>query len=158
MRKAQMEIMGLAVIVILLSLGLLFVLRFMVLNEPSDLRQSYTRTQLASNLLNTILKTSTDCRGNTINELIHDCAVYPTPQQCTADKTSCYMANESIKIILNETLTKMGNRSFNFVTSLNNDIIIDPIQNGDCSGEKDTEIQPLPTVKGDIIIRLEICS
>ena len=63
-RKSQMEIMGLAIIILLLTLAMIFVVRFVILKGPSDIKKGFTQTELASNMVNTFLKsTSRNCRG-----------------------------------------------------------------------------------------------
>jgi hypothetical protein len=75
-KKSQFEILGLAIVIILITLGILFVIRFVVLKEPSKLRYDYTRTEMASNMLNTLLRTDTDCKRKSMTELFQDCASY----------------------------------------------------------------------------------
>ncbi len=73
-RKAQIEMVGLVVVVVLLTLGVFFVIKFIVLKQPSTTRQEFLFTQMASNTANALLKTQTDCRGYDMTELIGDCA------------------------------------------------------------------------------------
>ena len=76
-KKSQMEIMGLVIIVILITLGLFFVVRFIITKQPSEIKKSYTQTEIAANILNSLLKTtSKDCYGMDVTQLLQDCAVY----------------------------------------------------------------------------------
>lgn len=78
-KKSQMEIMGLAIVVVLLVLGMLFAIRFVLMKEPEKNREEYTNTQLAANMLNTILNTNSDCNKISISELLQDASkAYPT--------------------------------------------------------------------------------
>lgn len=157
MKRSQMEIMGLAVIIILLALGLLFVVRFMILKEPSQIKNSFTQTEMAANLVNSVLKTSSGCLGMSISEVLKDCAVSQTPEVCENGDNTCVFANSSLTVIFNETLIKFGNRSFNFVSHLGEDIVLQQ-GNGDCSGVKEARHAYIPTDRGILTVRLEICS
>ena len=98
--------MGLAIIVILISLGIFFVIQFVVLKEPSSIKKTYTQTQSAANLLNSMLKTTTkDCLGTSISQLLQDCIVHFNIDQsqiiCENNNRSCEYINNTIKYILN---------------------------------------------------------
>ena len=73
-KRSQMEMMGLMVIIILVALGMLFVIQFIVVKEGSQLKKTYTYSQLATNTVNSVLKTTTSCKGQDINQLLQDCA------------------------------------------------------------------------------------
>ena len=55
--------MGLVIVVILISLGMLFLLKFVVFKPVSQEREAFTRSQLSTNTLNALLITTTDCRA-----------------------------------------------------------------------------------------------
>ena len=73
MRKAQMEIMGLAIIVVIIIFGILLSLIFF---KPADssLKTDVTDSTLASNMLSMILKTTLDCKDLELESLLQDCA------------------------------------------------------------------------------------
>ena len=48
-KKSQMEIMGLVVIVVLVTVAMLVAVQFIVIREPSELKKAYTHSQLAIN-------------------------------------------------------------------------------------------------------------
>lgn len=120
-KKAQFEVVGLLMIVILMSLGVLFVVQFVVLDEPSTIRQSHTDKQFATSFLNSFLETTTeDCNGQQIKALVHDCVknqpslrikCYDNGTQPQPD--SCQYVNKTAFIILNKTLIRR-NAAFNF--------------------------------------------
>lgn len=112
-KKSQMEIMGLAIIVVLLIVGLMFALRFTLFKAPQTYRKEYIETQLAANMLNTLLNTNTECNDISVGELLSDaskdnpsinCSVsgYPSDSQGFVDQTITNLT----ETILNITLIK----------------------------------------------------
>ena len=74
MKKSQMEMMGIAIIVVLLAFGLLFVIRFVLKEDRPETKESFIESKLASSVMDTLLKTTaTECRGFSLGELIKDC-------------------------------------------------------------------------------------
>lgn len=162
MKKSQMEIMGLAIIVILITLGILFVVQFVVLKEPSDIKKTFTRSQMAANMLNSILKTnSKDCYDATISQLLKDCAdYYQNPSGLTVcDNTmnSCEYVNSTTKYIFTQTFEEWGNQTFYFSVFVG---LGDPIleQGTECTGERESKQSFIKTDSGILTIRLDICS
>ena len=116
-RKSQMEIMGLAIVVILITLIMLFVVRFVVLRQPAEYKKEFTQTELASNIINTLLKTNApDCSDLTFTELFQDCAEGQSVS-CNSDvPNSCSYIEAKTNYILDNTL-KTGSLVF-FVPTL----------------------------------------
>lgn len=164
-----MEIMGLVVIVILITLGLFFVVRFMIAKQPSEVKKSYTRTETTANILNTLLKTTTkDCYGMNIMQLLQDCAVNKETHNyliCENNQNSSEYAQIIIETIFNETLIRWGNQSFDFKVYIdtNNNNLIDEeeiilqYENQGCSGEREAKQSYIPTDVGIMTINLEVC-
>lgn len=159
MKKAQMEIMGLALVVILMSLGILFVIRFVALKPKSEIRESYTQTQTAQNILTSLLKTTTQCRANipyTISDLLKSCA---RGQSLTCDdgNDSCSYVNNTIKYILNRTLEEWSRKYALNISSASRNVTY--IKHGNASSpDKQVKIVPLPLYPqpGSLLIRLEL--
>jgi len=83
-KKAQMEIIGLVVIVILISLGMLFLVQFSLKEKPDE--KAFTRKGLAFSTLSTLLKTTVDCglgdeQRRELREVLGDCASNSYPGQ-----------------------------------------------------------------------------
>ena len=106
-RKAQMEIMGLAIVVVLLVLGMLFAVRFILFKEAPTYRKEYTETQLAANMINTILNTNVDvdCSNIAIGELLQDASKVNPDIFCTnGDSSEVYVENA-----INDLLSEINN-------------------------------------------------
>jgi hypothetical protein len=103
-KEAQMEIMGLAIIVVLLVLGMLFMVKFVLFKEPEDYRAEYTNTQMAANMLNAILNTNTDCNGISVSELLQDASKDNPDIECGNMPLENYLKKVIGNEILNSTL------------------------------------------------------
>jgi len=110
MRKGQAEIMGLLIIVIMISIIMLFALKY-ILVEPENFKQDYIYTDLSSSMVGALLNIHSDCTEDTLlGKVIIDCSKYPptgsTDFICNNGMNSCDYANMVIGDILTETLDK----------------------------------------------------
>lgn len=106
MKKAQMEIMGLVMIVILITILLLFTLVFNVANKEEESTQTqFTNKQLRERIGSTILETHSTC-GQKLREIAENCA-YNKEITCSGQK-SCEYLNQTLTQITNETMGKSG--------------------------------------------------
>ena len=179
-RRAQMEIIGLVVIVILITLGMLFMAWFALQEEPS--KNIFTRKGLASSALSGLMKVSLSSNECNINEgdiiqlgndILEDCALnydYSpdgfSNYECN-EKHSCVFAEEFMAKMLNESLGQWGKkyelRSKLIQSSLDKPIsLIESIKNrGGCpkgSGNRDSSGPfPLKTKVGLIELELFVC-
>lgn len=153
-RKAQMEIMGLAIIFILVIFGVLFAIRFVITKPDVDLRKDYQQSALAANMLSAIRGTTTDCSDTNVEQLLQDCASSKTIE--CGGMNSCEKAESVIKQIIEETLDQWE-QSYSFSITGTFDVSQIKFANGDCSGEKEVKTHPVPTKAGTIILKLEIC-
>ena len=154
-KRAQMEIMGLAIIFILVIFGVLFGIRFVLKKPDADIRGGYQESTLAANMLTAIRGTTTDCNDATVEQLLQDCA---SEKAISCDgKTSCAKADKVLEQIFKETIDVWG-RSYNFSITGTFDVSQISFGQGDCSGEKEVKTHPVPTRAGTIVLRLEICS
>jgi len=154
--KAQMELLGLAIIIILVSLGMLFVVRFALMSPVDDIKKEYTYTEMASNELNAILKSTTmDCKGTDLTELLQDCAISENIM-CENGERSCKYANDTIYYILNATLTQWK-KTYAFNVSVNGVELI-YFEEGDIREDVDrqTKLFPVPLDSGTMIVKLMI--
>jgi len=159
-----MELMGLAIVVILVSLAMLFVIRFIVLQEPADFKKEFGQSQLASNMLNTLLKTTNpDCHDLTFTEIFQDCARNPdSPSvQCHDLNNSCEYLDYEVRGILNRTLDDRF-ILYDFSAKVNNEdaIGIVPEISQRCKRGYKSKQFPIPvdpSGANTLFVRLHIC-
>lgn len=178
-KKSQMEIMGLLVIIILLAVAMLFTVNYMIHKKPSEAKKTFTESQLASNILSAILKTSTPqdkadllyCHKVDFTELLQDCAQFETIQ-CDNGKYSCEYAGEHIRDMLNKTLGEW-NKAYRFKAwrVYGDELPFSPIVNEEgvaCNEsyigpgreyqERESKLSPVPLNPGTLMIQFDICS
>ncbi|MBI5880561.1 hypothetical protein HZB90_00350 [archaeon] len=165
-RKSQMEIMGLMVVVILVIVGVLFAVKFVVLKKPSEVKQTYSRTQMASNFgLALMSSTTKDCRDTAIKNLLIDCAEWPEAGgtiTCDDEQRSCEYVNATISTLLDNTMTKWNRRYYVMAgTSKRLDEQIIYHHNLGCTADKtvpgESESFFLPTNRGLLTLKIFIC-
>ena len=173
-KKGQMEVIGLVVIVILISLGLLFMAQFALKSDPK--KKVFVRKGLAYSTMSAMMKLDINCTDYNDNyrvkplklqgDLLQDCTenfgYYDSKYQCNGQH-SCDYVNETITYLLNETLGRW-NKHYEFKSSLLSGIkpeIILQIKDGEgkgCPLERDTSgLFPLNTGVGLIENVLYLC-
>lgn len=163
-KKSQMEAFGLALIVILITIGFFIFIRIKAedkKNQPNfknDFVMDQTPTKFIYAVVEMHVNECTDYRNRQkISDLLKDCARLKNIK--CSNKDSC--------TILNETLTKLANDTFgvknmHYIISskgLQNEIFI---QNGDCTrgnGEMGESIISLyPAGSGEVALRMTFCN
>jgi len=158
-KKTQMEILGLAMIMLFLSFGLLFVVRFVVMTKPVDVKKSYLHTEMAQNMLTAMMKTTTGCKGTSLQDLLEDCGKY-REIDCDNDPStedSCRYANATIDMMLNNTLRKW-NKIHEFNVSIGDDTLLffEYGNSTNLDRERKINLIPLYPQPGSIFIKLDI--
>lgn len=162
-RKSQAEIIGLVIVVTLIVAGIIFVFKFMDLNPTDSLRQDFVDSKLASNMINVILKTTLDCKDIEIKNLYQDCARSVTNINYCGTTDPCAKAEQVVGEILEKTFD-IWEMNYRFTATINGEEKTS-IVNSDCLPENigtkyrksESETYPLPTDKGTMMIRLDIC-
>jgi hypothetical protein len=99
-----MEIMGLAVIVILLALGMFFVTKFTVLDtsRPSSTVTSEQK-KIASSFILSFLNSHTDCGQSTFTDVVLEMQELPNTNLVCPDSNITRYVRDSVRFMLNET-------------------------------------------------------
>jgi hypothetical protein len=158
--------MGLMIVVILVIVGVLFAVKFVVLKKPTEVRQTFSRTQMASNFgLALMSSTTQDCRGTAIKNLLIDCAEWPEAGgtiTCDDGRRSCEYINTTIPKLLDDTLTKWNQKYYLMAgTSKWPDEQIVYHYNLGCTAKEklpgESESFFLPTSRGLLTLKIFIC-
>ncbi|MDP3640021.1 MAG: hypothetical protein Q8R53_02340 [Nanoarchaeota archaeon] len=165
-KKAQMEIIGLVVIVILISLGMLFLVQFSLKEKPDE--KAFTRKGLAFSTLSTLLKTTVDCSENgerrelELREVLGDCGANtflsdPSSGETCSREPSCDYFARVAGDLLDRTLGVWGKRyEFQVQFPRTKEELFDPQITGEAGGCEDKErdssgLFPQPTASVGII-------
>lgn len=154
-KRAQMEILGLAIVVVLVLMATIFVVRLAGMKTPVNYRKGFVSSEIASNMLNAFLKSaSQDCSQLTITELLQDCAQGQSIK-CDNDEYSCAYVNSTAIGIFAKTLDKWSMK-YEFLAYKN---INSPLINlGDkCLKEKISKEFPIPISSDKMYVKLDIC-
>ncbi len=169
-KKAQMEIAGLVIIVILISLGMLFLVYFSL--SEKDPEKIFTRKNLASSTMAAVMKTTSSiedgCNGQLSfeKEILDDCAGHILGGdfhiKCSG-KNSCEYLDDRIRKILKQTLGYLK-KTYDFradlLTQEERKLIDIPSDKGRCNkkyGDRDQTTYYLNTGSGNVMIRLRVC-
>jgi len=148
-KAAQVEIMGLVIIVIIISLVLLFVVK-VVFSPGSSTEFSSAHKDLTSTFVNTLLQTDSGCTSDTtIQDLFVNCARSPGKGSITCyDGTkSCEYLNTTTIDIMQKTLDKwrLGEaRGYEFVAVVPPQKVIMHYTSGNLSSSMGGEVEPFP--------------
>lgn len=181
-RKGQMEMIGLVVIVILITLGMIFAMMFVLKEKPE--KKIFTRKGLATSTLAAVMKTSisgyefgnSGCLENTGSgddmqlgkDVLENCALnYNTQKElefydCLGEH-SCFFLNRTINHLLNATVNHWGKRyevqAYLLVGQKADPIKLLEINHNRCkSKDRDTSGPfPINTPAGMVEILLYIC-
>lgn len=165
-KKAQMEIMGLLVIVILITVILLIVVTLDVTNTGSSQSEqtSFAQEQLTGTIGITIMETTTECTADKepIRELAANCIF--SDITCVDGTSACEYLNRTIKEITEQTLDKTG-LNYSLTIGADSQPPVTKINDSGCSQTKSSRssrfvVKPtyVRTTYGSIIMKLTICN
>ena len=150
MKRGQHEIMGLAVVIILIIIGLLYTAKFS--SNKGFSYGDYKQSELASGMLTTLLATtSRDCNGLSLKEILQDCADN-NGDMCNGKNSCAYFEQQANEIFGNTLGTWKTN--YRFRVFYNEDPIIEL---GTQCINKESEMLLLPTKTGVLSVKLDIC-
>lgn len=168
-KKAQMEMIGLVVIVILITLGMLFLAQFALKEKPD--KKVFTRKGLAYSSMSAVLKTTVEC-GDPVGigeRLIEACAVSKgvagqSKLPCLRGKDSCEFVKDIIEELLKSTLGTWRKR-YEFTSKLlipnkaDPELLFSVSEKGGCQfRERETSgLFPIQTDEGLVENMLYIC-
>ena len=152
-----MEIMGLVVIVLLITVAIFFVIRFVVFADQDDHLSDFTRTQTAANLISAMRKTTTECNGLSYEELIQACATNPY-RSCGA-RTVCSELEGISEFLLAKTLREWGDQDYYFRIFNAGSDYVEKSSNDRCSRQSVGALKQefVPSSAGIVTIELKIC-
>ena len=148
-------------VLLLSTLAALIVILFLLLKTPTDYRKGFVSSELASNMLNTFLRTAAvECSQLSMTELLQDCAQSGGSEgfgvvTCDNGDDSCKFVKSSAAKIFKDTLGKWGMK-YQFLAYTNPQSPF--IDIGDeCKGEKKSKLFPIPTSTNILYTKLDIC-
>ncbi len=147
-KHAQIEIMGLMIIVVILALALLFIIKVVFMEREAPESQAYETSTLVEAFVNTLFQTTARCTGDvTIQDLLLDCARHPSSGgsiTCTDGRDACTFANETTGQILKETLDVWGydTQGYEFIAVAPPEVEIVYYTSGDLSASTGGEVEP----------------
>ena len=176
-KRAQTEMLGMAIVILLLSIGILILVGNVIKTSSSQsVKQLYSEKQLATNILGSILSTTTNCNNERISTLMMDCG-RDWPISCPSQivgttvisesNNVCQYLNDTISFMLNETLKHWGKKySFLAYTDRTNPKINITYRIDECINSLNVEGQQylqkeyyyLPLQAGSMTVELGICS
>ena len=104
MKKAQIEIVGLVIIIILIIIGMAFVFGFITDHGSVEYKKQFTQTEIASNTLSTFLRTTSGCKELSMTELLQDCS--QNQIVVCSEQNSCEYVTAATEQIFDDTLEK----------------------------------------------------
>ncbi|MEM4336443.1 MAG: hypothetical protein QXG86_00365 [Candidatus Woesearchaeota archaeon] len=130
-KKSQTEMLGIAIVVIILSIGILILVsNTMKRTRVTEQKREFSEKQMATNILGALLSTSTNCNNDRISTLLIDCGrCAPAGQETTScricgggvegdiyieESYVCSYLSTIIENLLNNTL-KVWNKKYEFM-------------------------------------------
>ena len=154
-KKSQMEILGLAIVVVLVLVATIFVVRFLVIKGPTDYRKSFVTSELATNMLSTFLRTSAkDCSQLTMTELMQDCSQSKSIT-CDNGEDSCKFIDSTARKVFSATFDKWSMQyEFLAYTDISSPLIKIGKQ---CQASKRSKVFPIPINTATMYAQIDIC-
>ena len=166
--KAQAEMIGLVIIVIIITIAMLFYLSSSVsksADRSSDnIKKKFTENELSMSFVQTLVRTTiVECQDISFDKLVKDCGLEEFIISC-AGMNSCEALDYISDIVLEDTLTKL-NKAYSFKIDFGDSSQVEPIvyETSDCQvstlGRQSPGVQPIPYFpeQGTAFLELAIC-
>lgn len=98
-----MEVMGLAVIIVLMIIGLFFIIKFNSPKQSDSIEEDYYYTQLGGTFISSLLKTDVENCGLNVKDLISNC--YNHVNVC--GNSDCNLSRDVINELLSKTIANL---------------------------------------------------
>lgn len=162
-KRSQMEVFGLAVIVILLVIGMVFMIAFVVKQKPMEFKTEVKNSKIASFFVSSLLETNMpDCQDIKMRDIFTDCAAYTSEKGTIlcegAGLKSCYYIKQKMPVFLS--VLKKWKIMYNFKATEAGSVTKYIYEDNTCTGKFDKQLKqfPLPTDSGPMVAVLEICT
>lgn len=151
-KKAQLEMIGLAMLVLLLSFGIILLTQCSSESKEMSMVEEFTDRQITGHYLNSLLQiTVPACNDASMEVLLQDCAAGEI-LSCTGGARSCFYANKTLIYIFEKTLIEYKKE---FLFSVTKTPIY--IMNGDCSAFRESSRFIIPSDAGVMVARMDVC-
>lgn len=151
-KKSQMEIFGLAIVIVIITIGFMFYLSSSFGKKNSS-SSSYVNVETAQRFIDSVLDAQTEC-GSSLTDIIKDCA--GTNHLCQP-VDSCEYARETLVNSFAHTLD-IWKKDYRLTVKMGDTNLIEPLVQS-CTENMEREapgIQPIPNIPM-IMVRLDIC-
>ncbi|MBN2142907.1 hypothetical protein JW711_06280 [Candidatus Woesearchaeota archaeon] len=153
--RAQLEIMGLIIIVLIVATSLMLYMVYKINNPERSPKAAFVNKELASNFLITVTKVNVlECPHHTVTDLVTDCANSIQKRIYCGGESSCVVANRTLFAMLAPTMEELGK---NFSFSIEN---TDISYTGACDNKEKvqaTQVLPLAIGFGHVSMVLDVC-
>ena len=155
--RGQMEIIGLAIVIIIILIGMAIAVRFMVFKKPENTRAGFVSAELASNTINTFLETTAiDCSKSKMKELIQDCAE-GTERICGNGQAACAFVRSAADEIFTNTFRKWKTKYKLLVYADPNLPFVDLESGCTANQERVSDTFFIPVTAATVSVKLDIC-
>ena len=155
MGKAQTEIMGFAIIAIILIAGILFAAKLVQTKEEISYKKEFISSYLSYNMAGVFLRTaSRDCGSLSMSELLLNCADNSADFRITCGTLdSCAYVEQEAKEIFGKTMDEW-NAGYEFTASSSNNNIL---SFGECGNNKKSKQTYVAAEKEVLTVSMDIC-
>lgn len=172
MKKAQTEIVGLMIIVVIISVGMLFYLSYSLSdvgfegNVSDSIRKEYIDNELSMSFVQTLVRTTIpECNDLPLDVLIKDVGTGAYELNCfTSGKDIDQFLDDDVLSPIKERTLDFWGKSYYLAINYNNGQPINDLGTGDCKpgtiGRRPPGIQPIPYYPepGTAFLELAICN